>query len=76
MSLLLALMGMIMISPVFVKAGLKSRKYMEHTLYCEVDWPKENRFVYTVITSAAHYFLTLFIVIVLYAAIYIKLRSR
>ncbi len=73
---MLAMMGAVMVAPVFLKAGLKSRQYLEHTFYCEVEWSKENRFLYSVITSAAHYFLTLVIVLVLYTNIYLKLRSR
>ncbi len=65
-----------MVAPVFVKSGLKTFQYLEHTLYCEVDWPEENRIYYSLITSVAHYFLTLVIVIVLYANIYLRLRSR
>ncbi len=75
-SFLLALLGVVMVSPVFVKAELKSFKYLEHTYYCEVEWPEEKRVHYTLITSAAHYFLTLVVVIVLYTNIYLRLRSR
>ena len=74
--MLLAFSGAVIVSPVFFRAGLKSFKYLEHTLYCEVDWPEESRVYYTLITSAAHYFGTLFIVLVLYTSIYCRLRSR
>lgn len=75
-SILLALIGASFVSPVFFTAGLTIPSYMEDTYYCDVDWPKEQRFHYTLITTAAHYFLTLFIVIFLYTKIYFRLRSR
>ena len=74
--MLLALVGMIMVSPVFVKSGLKTFQYLEHTFYCEVDWAEEKRLYYSIATSAAHYFGTLVVVIVLYTSIYMRLRSR
>ena len=74
-SLALALAGSCFVSPVFFKATLKSPGYLDN-FYCEVDWPKENRYHYTIITTAAHYFLTLGVCIVLYTGIYLRLKSR
>ena len=75
-SILLALIGSSFVAPVFFTAGLTIPAYMEDTYFCDVDWPKEHRYHYMVITTAAHYFLTLFIVILLYTKIYLRLRSR
>ena len=79
--ILLALIGSCFVCPVFVKADLvsfqsQSPVYLDKTLFCEVDFPKEYSYLYTLITSIAHYFATLVIVVVLYTAIYCRLRTR
>jgi hypothetical protein len=55
---LLALIGSCFVCPVFVKADLvySSPVYLDKTLFCEVDFPKEYSYLYTLITSIAHYF--------------------
>ena len=75
---LLALIGSCFVCPVFVKADLvySSPVYLDKTLFCEVDFPKEYSYLYTLITSIAHYFATLVIVVVLYTAIICRLKTR
>ena len=75
-SLLLAFTGAVILSPIFVQTHLHPSEILLDTVHCEVEWPKEYRHYYPIITSAVHYFLTLIIVLVLYTRIYIRLRSR
>ena len=77
-ALVLAMIGSCFVFPVVYRTELNPGPaiYLDKKYHCEVDWPKEYRHHYTLITSAAHYFLTLIIVGVLYAAIYGRLRAR
>ena len=75
-SLLLAIASAAVLLPVFIRTRLFPSEVLIGTLHCEVDWPLEYRAYYPLVTSAVHYFLTLIIVIVLYARIYVRLRSR
>ena len=71
------MIGSCFVAPVFHAAHLTQPAYMSDRYYCEVEWPVEKRFHYTLVTTAAHYFLTLFVVIFLYTLIYyLRLRSR
>ena len=78
-AMLLTIIGLCFVLPVFYYAGLEpSQKiFIEKKFYCELKaWPMEYRHHYTLITSAAHYFLTFVIVAVLYAAKYYRLKAR
>ena len=75
-SVLLSVFGASFIAPIFYTASLVEHKFLLKTHYCEVHWPQDYRYHYTVITTAAHYFLTLIIVLVLYYKIYLRLRLR
>ena len=74
--MLLAIFGASFVAPIFYTASLEEHRFLMKTHYCEVIWPQDYRYHYTVITTAAHYFLTLIIVCVLYTKIYLRLRLR